>query len=308
MSNETIDKEADVELENEMEQLLAKEAEEKQSKAVAPVIEPEAPSPETLPSPAPQAVDVQPEPVTTNESKPEKVQDDPMEWAKKKGFKTPEDMARALLQKEQEFHQSRQTKAEPPPPQQNWNPTPQGFGYQPQPNYGYQPQGTPGQQLAAYYPQLAPEDIDRVMPLIRDAARSIALQENSGLAREVNEMKRATSRNNELMTLMQDPAFRNEGVQREIHAVLESDPSIYQRERTPNTYAFEKALSNLARKQLQQGVTPENSNPKPPVTAGGGNGSANTAPQQLTEQIFNSWTFEQQEAYILSNGRKIPKR
>src|SRR6185436_20839949 len=97
-------------------------AEAEKDQAAKQVEEPVTPSPDPIASPAPEAAQVQPSPVTPNESNPPKVgQDDPMEWAKKKGFKSPEDMARALLQKEQEFHQSRQKAAQeqtpqPPPP------------------------------------------------------------------------------------------------------------------------------------------------------------------------------------------------
>lgn len=314
MSNETMEEQKQElkELEAEIEQVAAEE------KAKAAQVEPE-PSPEPVASPEPEPT---PEPeavVTPQQSEApqvtEKPKDDPMEWARKKGFKSPEDMARALLQKEQEFHDSRQkAKAEaqqlPPMPPQNWNPAPQ-MGYPAMPNMPfYQPQPAINpRQVAALYPSLAPEDVERVMPLIVDAAEAISNRKMAAFEQRFGAIQRTTERNSELMTLMQDPAFRNEAVQREIHSVLEADPSIYQRERSPNTYAFEKALSNLARKQLQQGVatdTPTGS--KPPVTAGGGNGSAFTVPVKITEKDFDRWTLKEQEAFINSNGKIVPKK
>ncbi len=226
-----------------------------------------------------------------------------MEWAKKKGLKTPEDMARLLRQKEQEFHQSRQKPEPQAPPQPAWQPAPQV------PNYGYQPMD-PNQQLASMYPHLDPETIKNAMPLIRDVAESVAFRRTAGLERQIQEMQRDTMRNNEMMTLMQDPAFSDTRVQKEIHEILDSDPSIFQRERAPLAYAYGQALQNMARKQLQQGANNGRTSVRgntPPVTAGGGNGSMNTTPRQPTEREIEKWTPEQLGTYMRSNGKILPK-
>ena len=112
------------------------------------------------------------------------------------------------------------------------------------------------------------------------------------------------------MRLMQDPAFRDERVQAEIHAVLDADPSIFQRERNPHVYAFNQALTSLGRKQLQQGFTNGHTSPTnmPPVTAGGGNGSASFGPVRISEKEFSRWSIKDQEAFINSQGRIVPKR
>ena len=112
------------------------------------------------------------------------------------------------------------------------------------------------------------------------------------------------------MRLMQDPAFRDERVQAEIHAVLDADPSIFQRERNPHVYAFNQALTNMTRKQLQQGAGNGHTTPTnmPPVTAGGGNGSASSGPVRVSEKDFARWSVKDQEAFITSNGRIVPKR
>ncbi len=314
MSNETLEA-ADKELE-ELRQQIEQKVEEAKEQAANPV-EPAEPSPASAVNETSAPVESQPAPVTPNQSEAdshttEKPKDDPMEWAKKKGFKTPEDMARALLQKEQEFHQSRQkAEKEAPPPSNNWQPRPD-MTHQPMPGYGYPPPPVdPLRQLAAAYPNVNPDDIRNFMPVIVDAAEAISFRRTMGLERELNEIKRSTSRNNELMTLMQDPAFRDSRVQKEVHAVLDSDPSIFQRERTPYAFAYEKALANMTRKTLQQGQDagqdPAVIN-KPPVTAGGGNGSAFTVPIKITEKIFDSWSDSEQKAFLNSNGRIVPKR
>ncbi len=309
MSNAT--REAEEQELNEMERQLTQAAEADKAKAAQVDV---APSPEPEPTPTPEAPPVEEPPVTPTPSEAEKPKDDPLKWAEKKGFKSPEDMARALLQKEQEFHASRQKaerEAAAPPPPPAWQPRPDmGYLSPPPPFYPPQPpqRNDAFRQVAAMYPQLAPEDVERIMPLMVDVAQSTAAQVRREFGQQFSHIQRQTERNNELMQLMQDPAFKDPRVQQEIHAVLDTDPSLFQR---PGAYgaAFEKALSNMQRKQLQQGVTQElPSGQRPPVTAGGGNGSANTMPRKITEAEFNSWTPAQMEAYLNSNGRVIPKK
>lgn len=308
MSNATEREQEEKEL-KEMEQQLLQAAEAEKAKA-APV-EPE-PTPEPDASTAPVSEPVQDAPVTPQEvPAQDKPKDDPLEWAKRKGFKSPEDMARALLQKEQEFHRSRQQKEQQPPtPPQNWQARPDmGYGYPP-PQYPYAPPPNP-RQLAPYYPTLAPEDVERLTPFVLDAAEAIANRKVADLERrmgsQVGEIQRQAERNSEMMRLMQDPAFTDSRVQKELHKVLDEDPTIFQRERTPYTYAYEKALVNMARTQLQQGLTQE-SIPRntPPVTAGGGTGF--TPSRKITEREFESWSLEEEEAFIKSGGKTIPKR
>lgn len=314
MSNETERQEAEKEIKEMEKQLMQEKEAQDQAKAVAVLPEP---SPEPVSEPSPVAESAQQSPVTQESSEAEKPKDDPMEWAKKKGFKSPEDMARALLQKEQEFHKSRQkeTPAAPQQPSQPaWAPGPDmnGYGFQPQPQFvPLQPRISP-RDFAPYYPQLAPEDVERMMPLVIDAAEAISNRKMAAFeqryGQQFGQIQRTTERNNELMTLMQDPAFRDERVQREIHAVLDSEPSLFNQ---PGAYslAYEKALANMTRKQLHQGVATETTTgQRPPVTAGGGNGSASTSPRSYTPQEIERWSIKDQEAFINSGGRIVPKK
>lgn len=313
VSTEELEQMSDEELEK---QALA-EAEAKRDKAVPE--EPE-PSPEpaedvsTAPDPKPEPEpDItprpEPEPATGEQQEKDK---DPMEWARSKGFKGPEDMARALLQKEQEFHKSRQTRNDPPPPPA-WNPPPQppAWGSPPaQPAYGQPPAHQIGPRELAEKYKMDPEDFERIAPLSADMARAAVSEMRAQFDRRFGEVERSTARQSELMTLMQDPAFRNEAVQREIHAVLDADPTIYQRERSPHVAAFNQAMINMARKQLHPEITNGNGSQrgKPPVTAGGGNGSTSAMPRAITEKEFSTWSEPQQKAFLDSKGRIVPKR
>ena len=305
MSNETERQEAEQEL-KQMEQQLLQEAEEAKAKAEPIVSEPD---PEPVAASIPEAKANEEAPVTPQPSEAEKPKEDPMEWAKRKGYKSPEDMARELLKKDQDYHQSKQKERESQPPiQPAWQPAPQmGYGYQPQPSYAPQPRLSP-RDFAQYYPQLAPEDVERVLPMVIDAAEAISNRKMATMEQKFGAIQRTTERNNELMTLMQDPAFRNEEVQREIHAVLDSDPSIFQRQGA-YSFAYERALANMTKKRLQQGFATEApTQNNPPVTAGGGNGSAFTVPTKITERDFDRWSLKEQEAFLNSNGRILPKK
>lgn len=308
------DREEDEKELKEMEKQLIQQAEEDKAKAAQKESEP---SPEPVAQPAPVAEPVSEAPVpsvTEQPSEAEKPKDDPMEWARKKGLKTPEDMARLLKQREQEYHESRQKeKAATPPPVPTWNPTPEmNPGFQPQFYQPPQPQRLNPRELAPYYPNVHPDDIERFMPVIIDAADAISNRKMASLEQrfgaQFGAIQRSNERNNELMQLMQDPAFRDERVQREINAVIDTDPSIFQRQGAYTTL-FKEALSNLARKQLQQGVATETpTGQKPPFTAGGGNGSAFTGPVKITERDFDQWSAKDQEAFLSSNGRIVPKK
>jgi hypothetical protein len=270
----------------ELEQQIEQAAEAKETQAAT--VEP-SPSPEPVTSTAPEATTEPEAPVA--ESTPAKAEDNPMEWAKKKGFKSPEDMENET----------------PPPPA--WNPQP-NFA-PPQNGYGYPPPPPPQANLKRLADEFGmdPEDFDKIARLNAALTQSAIRQERVRWESEFSGIRRQTERQNEIMQLMQDPAFRDERVQREIHAVLDADPSIFQRERNPHVYAFGQAMTNLARKQLQQGVANGNTPPTnmPPFTAGGGNGSATSAPR-ITEREFAKWSVKDQEAFINSNGRIVPKR
>lgn len=275
----------------------------------------EQPKAEETPSPEPVKETVVSEtevetPATEPEPAKADVQDNPMEWAKKKGYKNPEDMARALLQKERAFHESQQKAKEVQPPTPQWQPAPQIQQFPPQYLPPYQP--NPGiRQIAANYPQIPVEDFERLFPVIVDAAEAISSRKVQAIENKYAFVERQTERNSELMALMQDPAFRDERVQKEIHTILDSDPSIFQREKTPLVYAFKEAIFNLGRKGLQQGANNGIETVKgniPPVTAGGGNGSANITPRKFTERDIEKWTHEEIKAYMNSNGKVIPKK
>lgn len=318
MSNETERLEAEQEL-KQMEQQLTQE---KEKLDAAKAAQDYALSPEPIVEPSSEAKPVDETTVTSQPSEvsEEKPKDDPMEWAKRKGYKSPEDMARELLKKDQDYHRSREKErqvAPQQPIQPQWQPEPQGFqpgfGFQPQPNFApQQPGRVSPRDFAQYYPQLSPDDVERVLPMVLDAAEAISKRQITAFqqqwGQQFGQIQRTTDRNNELMTLMQDPAFRDERVQREVHAVLDSDPSIFQRQGA-YTFAYEKALANMTRKQLQQGVATENPiEQRPPVTAGGGNGSAFTGPAKISEKDFDRWSLKDQEAFINSNGRVFPKK
>jgi hypothetical protein len=307
MSNET---EQEKEL-KELEQQIEQAAEAKETPA-APV-EPE-PSPEPETSPAPEAQTEPQAPVAPSPA--QKTEDNPLEWARKKGFKSDEDMARALLQKEREYHEARQKKEQEqqntPPPPPAWTPQPQApaYGYPPA-GYGYPPPPPPPdlRRLAQQF-DMDPDDFEKIARVNAALTQAALRQERARWESDMSGIRRQTERSTELMQLMQDPRFRHETVQREIHAVLDADPTIYQRERNPHAYAFKEALANLGSKQLQQGTTNGNTPPTnmPPVTAGGGNGSAYSGPVRISEKEFSRWPLKDQEAFINSNGRIVPKR
>lgn len=248
--------------------------------------------------------------------------DDPLRWAQdKKGLKTPEELARAYQQLEQEFHKRNQQghpgyqdlngnpAPVPPPPPQGWNPNPQapayGYGYPPPPPRPTRQDIT--RQLAEKH-RMDPEDVERIAPLVFELAEAVANQRVSPLEREVVNVRASSARNAELFQLMQDPAFSDPRVEAEMREVLK-EGSVFQRERQPYIKAFQLALENLARKQLQQsGTTASVGNQtmgsRPPVTAGGGNGSPVNGPRVLSPKDIERMPLEDMEKLLRQSGVK----
>lgn len=320
MSDENAVSIPDPELDAELQQMMEQEAKTKAATATA-TPEPEVPA---TPTPEPQVqAPVEPvrEPVAPQA--PSTNGDDPLKWADKKGLRTPEEIARAYQQLEQEFGRRNQAghpgyqdlnngnpAPQPPPPPQNWNPNPQMPAYGPPQGYGYPP---PPPNRASVTAEMAKrygvdaEDIERLMPMMVDAAEAIASRRTASLEQKLMNVERRTSRTDEVMRLSQDPAFLTDEVQSEIRKVFSSNPVLLQR---PGGYevAYNEAIKSLYRQKLQQGSPGTTNHNNPPVTAGGGNGSANTAPRKITPEVAATWTDDEFDAYMKSGGKVIPKR
>lgn len=288
---------------------------EKAERPAATATEPE-PEPATTPEPTSEAEQHAPAPVTPTPAQETPSAADPLKWAEKKGLNSPEALARSLQSMEEEFHRRNQAghpgyrdipngnpAPMPPAPPPNWNPNPQA------PAYGYPPPPPPAfdkRELARRY-DMDPDDFDKIARLNADLTRQAIAMERQRWEGEMSEVRRSTARNAEFTQLMQDPAFSDPRVQAEMREVLK-DGQLFQQGGPVYARAFNMALANLTRKQLQQGAVPENRTPSntPPVTAGGGNGSAKT--YQVNQAMFDSWSLKDQEAFLKSDGRVLPKR
>lgn len=299
MSDEELKKKAVKEAEGEKE--IQAESDEE---ALPPGVSKEDPLQAPGPTDPDPNVTPSPEPEPAKGQKQDK--DDPLKWAEKKGFKSAEDMARALLQKEHEYHESRQKgKDEPPPIQKlpNWNQNVQRS--LPQTNWTPSPQNA--EALASRY-EMDPSDFTRVSRLVADMMQSALPREREMVERRLMQIERDGARQKELMGLMQDPAYSDPRVQKEMHEILDADPQLFGRDGW-QTHVFTQALGRLARKQLQQesiSVNGVSKGENPPVTAGGGTGSTNVGPIKVNEKIFLTWPESQQKAFLETG--KVPKK
>ncbi len=263
-------------------------------------------------------------------------------WWEKKGFKSTEDLANSYRELEREQSRRYQEEARARQSGQNGTPQVQPPAYppyyppapvQPMPTYGYPPVQAPyapvpyaptapdPEQLAKKY-GMTPEDFERVAALANDMADAKVDQRLRAvmptLVNDVRNVQRETVRNRELVNLMSDPAFKNPQVQYEMHRVLTEDPSIFQRNTSPERYAFDEALKRLGRAQfggsnsaptVPAADTPQGSVPssRPPTTAGGnGNGGggapSGAASEAMTTEAFAKLPRDQKESYLRSVG------
>lgn len=277
----------------------------------APVVTP----PEPVPSPDPVPS------VPSSESHPAPQGDeDTQTWMRKKGFKTPDDMAKSLRELERKFHESRQ-KPEPQAPapvQQQWQPTPQAAP----PPYAYPPyQPNPALQreqairAIAERHQMDPEDAAKLIPFTLDIADMAARRTAERFEGKVARLERENARNSEFIRLQGEPAFNAPEVQKEMHAISEAHPEIWN-EPQAYTALFREAMYRLANKQYQQGPAPQtqapNGHTRPPTTAGNNSGAlpANLSDPfaGMTEERFNKLPAPEQRKYLEAIGAVAPVR
>lgn len=208
------------------------------------------------------------------------------EWAKKKGidWTTDSTVLAALHKSDQEFHKKRaEEKAkEPAPPAYIPPPSQPAYGYQP----AYVPP-TPNQRQIieelARANNMTPEDFERVARVSREVYEANAQLDRVKWQKEMESIKLAEQKNSVFRELSSDPVFRNQEVAVEYHNVLEqmqaSDPVSFEKDPLQYKRAYDKALSNIGRRNLEgkslaEGATPPiNTLPTtPPKPFGQGSG------------------------------------
>lgn len=247
---------------------------------------------------------------------------DPIDWARKKGLKSEADIARSLRAMEDEFHKRNQNgrqgwpapgAPQPVPPAPNYPSqppmatprySPPPASYQPP---QYQNPVVAKQQLAQRY-NLAPEDLDRVLPLVADVTEARIAQRDQQWAEKLSTIEKENARNSEFRELMADPVFKDPQVQMEVHRVFEENPTVFESESAPYKWAYNQALGRIARRNLQ-GATGSTENPNAPLTPptrppsiGTGSGSGIPEPGTLTPQAFADLPLEDKQKLLTRMG------
>lgn len=321
------------------ERIEEKQREFARAQAMQPAqVPPTAPNP-AVPAAAPAAqVPPAPAPSVSPESTPKftPVSGNPEvdEWWQKKGFKTTDDVAQSYREMERELNRKNQERAAaaaaaPAPAAQP--PAPVAYPpFYPIPGFVPPAPAAPAQPMPSVAPadveRLArnygfePQDFERVAAVSNDLARSAIQQELNrvlpGIINQVRSVDQKIARNDEMVGLMSDPAFKNPQVQFEMHRVLEADPTIYSRTATPHRYAFEQALMRVARANLggskAAGNAPEPTpaaapQSRPPTMAGGNGGGGGGAPsslrpEQVDNQAFANMPLDQKREHLRAIG------
>lgn len=255
---------------------------------------------------------------------------DPLDWAKKKGLNTPEAIARSLRALETEFHRRNQVPPAPAastppyapveqprpsapyvPPAAPYQPAP--APYQPAPRLPAAPAPLPRQQaqwIAETY-QIPLEDVERLAPMVMDLMAANQRQSDQRFQR----LERENARNGEMFRLAQDPSFQSPEVQFEMHRILEEEPRIFEMEPAPYSYAFHKALVNIARKHVAPNVVeiPAAEAPtlssRPPSTLGGDGGSGGKAAPgdaPISMEGFNTLPLDKKREVLTAIGARRP--
>lgn len=263
-------------------QIEAKKDEATKPETPVPSPQPDAPTSDESKAPEPET------PPTPDASQPEEF--NASEWVKKKGWKRPEDAAESLRSLEKAYHEKseevRRLK-EQGTPQPGYQPVYQPVpptppqGYYP-PAASYQPPANPyapaqprvsEEQVAASY-GLAVEDFRKVLAVSKDMAEVQSRQMTAEFQKWRDEVMRTNEKNADMTSVMSDPAFHSEQVQAEMHDLLSKNPSLWN-ERRPWSAALDRALTNIARRNLTGASRPTATSlpSEPPKTAGSGHAS-----------------------------------
>lgn len=252
------------------------------------------------------------------------------EWLVKKGPMTLENLASSYRESEREMYrkmeearkgQATQPVQTPPQAPAPMNYPPFQYATPPAPSYIPTPQAqtqAPNVEAMAKQYGLSPEDFERVAPLANDMARSVVEQELRRvlppLYNQVQGVNREVGRQKELVDLMSDPVFKAPQVQFEMDRIFKEEPNTFVAQIQPIRYAYEKALTRIARANLggnnslttstsQEGVSPTQ---KPPATAGGngagGGGAPSGATQEMTPELFARMSMEEKKAHLTAIG------
>lgn len=289
---------------------IKKAIDEKQKASGAKPPEPPAPAPPQSVRPeAPKQTQAPKEPskeVPPPEDKPKGQGDDALEWASKKGLKTPEDMANSLRNLEREFHKRNQPTKEELQPKSEPQPPVAQPPYQP-PVYPQHPSG----MLEHYANQygMHPEDFKKVLRISQDIADARIAEIQQKFGQELGNLKRSTAKNDDLMNVMRNPNSRHPQVQREMHQILEKNPDLFKRD-DAYSQALNQALINIASRNLQgSGGSPQNSTQglppsTPPPSGGSGSGSGGKAPAliPMTEEAFAKLSADEQAKHLKKLG------
>lgn len=255
------------------------------------------------------------------------------EWLEKKGPMTLENLASSYREAEREMHrkaqESRSASGQPviPPPVVPPVNYPPYYAPVADPSWGrppaYAPPLPPPQMsveaLAKQY-GLSPEDFEKVAPLANDMARSVVAAELQRvlppLMNQVQGVNREVGRQKELVDLMSDPVFKAPQVQFEMDRIFKEEPNTFVAQTQPIRYAYEKALTRIARANLggssgqtastASGVVPPHS--KPPATAGGNGNGGGGAPSgtalEMTPEIFAGLSMAEKTAHLIAIGAR----
>lgn len=203
------------------------------------------------------------------------------EWAKKRGidWTTEDSVLSALRKSDQEFHKRQQEKKAKEmekvyTPQPAYIPPPAYTGYSQSP---YVPPQNPRQIIEelARQANMTPDDFERVAKVSREVYEAAAQADRARWQADMEGIRVENQKNSVFRELSSDPVFRRPEVAIEYHNVLEqmqsSDPQSFEKDPTQYKRAFDRALSNIGRRNLEgkplsEGVSPVPIGMTPPLT------------------------------------------
>jgi len=226
------------------------------------------------------------------------------EWMKKKGFKDVQAMASSLRNLERKLHERPPSQPAEQPPQAPAQPVPAPASYGAQPNV---------EAIAKQY-GVDPDDLQRIGRISNDIAAYEVQRQMRPLMGEIRRLRQENEKRSTYDHVQSDPTFNDPTVLREMHEIIDANPSVTKSNPRWMQSVHNMALSNLGRRYLEKGIRPEpapvssgKGPTKPPPSKGGSGQARGGSPlrprsEELTPEQFAKLPAAEMEKYLRKRG------
>lgn len=225
------------------------------------------------------------------------------DWMKRKGFKNVQAMAQSLRDLERELHRRAPSQTEDIDPQPV------------QPARAAAPYQTPPVNVDAIAKQYGvdPDDLQRIGRISNDIASFEVNRQMRPVMAEMRRLNQEVEKRSTYDRVQNDPTFNDPTVLKEMHEIVEKNPSVTKSNPYWMKSVHNMALTNIGRRYLERGIkeplapVPAGQGPnRPPPSKGGSGSGVRRSPlrpvNEVTPEQFAKLPLAEQEKQLKKAG------